>query len=41
MPTIICSWCQYVGQGVDPDSQLDDVIKHEETCEANQDNNPD
>ena len=38
MPTIICSYCQYVGNAegkyLDYDAIIDDVEKHEETCEA-------
>jgi hypothetical protein len=32
MPTIICSYCQYVGQGLDYMDQYFDVEQHEETC---------
>lgn len=32
MATIICSYCQYVGQGDDYEEQLVDVCNHEETC---------
>ena len=30
MPTIICSYCQYVGQGDDDDERIADVECHEE-----------
>lgn len=30
MPTIICSYCEYVGQGDDFDERLLDVQRHEE-----------
>ena len=32
MPTIICSYCEYVGQGEDYADQIADVEVHEETC---------
>ena len=32
MPTIICSYCQYVGQGEEYEDRLQDVEEHEETC---------
>lgn len=32
MPTIICSWCQYVGQGETLEDRINDVEKHEEHC---------
>lgn len=32
MPTIICSWCDYIGQGEDYDARIADVEVHEETC---------
>ena len=38
MPTIICSYCQYVGQDrskreyLDVDCMWDDVVEHEKTC---------
>jgi hypothetical protein len=32
MPTIICSYCQYVGQGTDYDDRIADVEQHEEIC---------
>lgn len=35
MPTIICSYCEYVGQGNDFDEQIADVQRHEdEECRA-------
>ena len=43
MPTIICSYCNYVGQDrtgkdtLDFDAMLQDVIEHEKTCEFNTD----
>lgn len=37
MPTIICSYCQYVGQGEDFEDRLADVLDHEEDCEENPD----
>lgn len=33
MPTIICNWCQYVGQGSDDDERIADVEAHEEFCD--------
>ena len=38
MPTIICSYCQYVGQDTSEDKYLnidaiwEDVLKHEKIC---------
>ena len=32
MPTIICSWCEYVGQGDDFADRIQDVLNHEKTC---------
>ncbi len=32
MPTIICSYCEYVGSGKYYKDQIADVDKHEETC---------
>ena len=32
MVTVICSYCQYVGQGKDYWEKCSDVEKHEETC---------
>jgi hypothetical protein len=32
MVTIICSYCQYVGQGEDYNDKIKDVISHEEVC---------
>lgn len=32
MPTIICSYCQYVGNGDSYDDCIDDVLAHEENC---------
>ncbi len=34
MPTIICSYCEYVGQGDDDEDRISDVEAHEEFCEA-------
>jgi len=34
MPTIICSYCEYVGQGNDYEERIDDVEIHEEWCKA-------
>jgi hypothetical protein len=34
MPTIICSYCEYVGQGDDEVEQYSDAEAHEEYCEA-------
>ena len=36
MPTIICSYCEYVGSGDDFDDRLADVLDHEEECQAKQ-----
>lgn len=33
MVCIICSYCEYVGQGPSYDSRIIDVERHEETCE--------
>jgi len=32
MPTIICSYCHYVGSGASYDERIEDVLNHEETC---------
>ncbi len=32
MPTIICSFCQYVGQGEEFEDRIQDVESHEEFC---------
>lgn len=32
MPTIICSFCEYVGQGEDELDQFADALAHEEYC---------
>jgi len=36
MPTIICSYCDYVGQFkgkyLDIDAMWEDVVEHEKTC---------
>ena len=32
MPTIICSYCEYVGHGEDFEDRLADVLDHEEDC---------
>ncbi len=32
MPTIICTFCQYVGSGQDYDEKIADVEAHEEFC---------
>lgn len=29
MPTIICSWCQYVGQGEELEDRQSDALVHE------------
>lgn len=34
MPTIICSYCQYVGQGDEYEGRIQDVENHEEYCEV-------
>lgn len=34
MPTIICSYCDYVGEGDEYEDRLRDVENHEEYCEA-------
>lgn len=34
MPTIICSYCEYVGQGDEYEDRIADVEAHEETCDA-------
>lgn len=34
MPTIICSYCEYVGQGDEYEDRIADVEAHEETCET-------
>lgn len=36
MPTIICDWCQYVGQGDSIAERWNDVFKHEKNCELSQ-----
>ena len=33
MPTIICSYCQYVGQGDEYEDRIQDVEDREEYCE--------
>lgn len=30
MPTIICNWCQYAGQGNSYEEQIKDVERHED-----------
>jgi len=35
MPRAICSFCSYLGQGIDFDSKLKDVTCHEEYCKEN------
>lgn len=32
MPTIICSYCEYIGQGDDDEDRISDVEAHEEYC---------
>ena len=32
MPTIICSYCDYVGQGDEYEDRIQDVERHEEYC---------
>ena len=32
MPTIICSFCEYVGQGDEYEDRIQDVETHEEYC---------
>lgn len=32
MPTIICSYCEYVGQGELYEDRIADVEEHEVTC---------
>ena len=34
MPTIICSYCEYVGQGDTYEEQILDVENHEIKCRA-------
>lgn len=34
MPTIICSYCEYVGQGDEYEDRISDVEAHEEHCDA-------
>ena len=34
MPTIICSYCEYVGQGDEYEDRIADVEAHEEFCET-------
>ena len=34
MPTIICSYCDYVGQGDEYEDRIQDVENHEEFCEV-------
>jgi hypothetical protein len=34
MPTIICSYCEYVGQGFDFEERILDVENHEIECRA-------
>ena len=34
MPTIICSYCEYVGQGDNFEEQILDVQNHETECRA-------
>lgn len=40
MPTIICSYCQYVGSGSTHIAILADVEEHEATCKENPDTEP-
>lgn len=37
MPTIICSYCQYVGSGAEDSDRIADVEEHEKTCPENPD----
>ena len=37
MPTVICNYCQYVGQGVLATDRWIDAERHEKTCEENPD----
>jgi len=32
MPTVICDYCSYVGQGADYEDMIVDVENHEEEC---------
>ena len=32
MPTVICSYCQYVGSGNNYEERIVDVVKHEKCC---------
>lgn len=32
MPTIICSYCEYIGRGDEYENRIADVELHEETC---------
>lgn len=35
MPTIICSYCDYVGQGDEIEDKWQDALNHEKTCSEN------
>ncbi len=37
MPTIICTYCQYVGSGESYNDRINDVMIHEQTCSENTD----
>ncbi len=37
MPTIICDFCQYVGNGTQYNERIGDVEDHEKTCKENPD----
>ena len=41
MPTIICSYCEYVGQGEGFGERIQDVLEHEEICPDNVDRDED
>ena len=38
MATIICSYCQYVGQGDEYEDQIQDVEEHEMSCSERPEN---
>ena len=34
MPTIICSYCEFVGQGDDFEDRIKDIEEHEVNCDV-------
>lgn len=40
MPIVICSWCDYVGQGKTLEDQYNDAKEHERSCDYNEERPP-